>query len=54
MVKEASEMTLKALGPGVYHYKFVLDEAEWTADPANPERIHDGVGGDNSILRVSG
>jgi hypothetical protein len=47
-------MTLKALGPGVYHYKFVLDEAEWTADPANPERIHDGVGGDNSILRVSG
>lgn len=43
-----------ALNPGHYHYKFVLDETEWIPDPGNPERVHDGLGGDNSILRVNG
>jgi diguanylate cyclase (GGDEF)-like protein len=43
-----------ALNPGVYHYKFVVDDVEWIPDPSNPERVHDGVGGDNSILRVNG
>jgi diguanylate cyclase (GGDEF)-like protein len=42
-----------ALNPGVYHYKFVLNDVEWIPDPTNPERVHDSLGGDNSILRVS-
>jgi 1,4-alpha-glucan branching enzyme len=41
-----------ALNPGVYHYKFVLNDVEWIPDPTNPERVHDSLGGDNSILRV--
>ncbi len=43
-----------ALNPGLYHYKFVLDDAEWIPDPNCPERVHDGLGGDNSVLRVQG
>ncbi|HVZ81520.1 MAG TPA: diguanylate cyclase [bacterium] len=56
MVKQGdgSYLFTISLNPGLYHYKFVLDDAEWIADPSNPERIHDGVGGDNSILRVNG
>ena len=42
-----------ALNPGVYHYKFVLNDVEWIPDPACPEREHDTLGGDNSVLRVS-
>ena len=42
-----------ALNPGVYHYKFVLNDVEWIPDPACPERVHDSLGGDNSVLRVS-
>ncbi len=41
-----------SLNPGVYHYKFVLNDVEWIPDPACPERTHDSLGGDNSILRV--
>jgi len=40
------------LPPGRYAYKFLLDEATWLADPANPRRIHDGQGGFNSLLLV--
>ncbi len=42
-----------ALNPGVYHYKFVLDDVEWISDPFCHERVHDGQGGDNSVLRIS-
>lgn len=41
-----------ALNTGIYHYKFVLNDLEWIPDPSNPERVYDGAGGDNSILRV--
>ncbi len=41
-----------ALNPGVYHYKFVVNDVEWIPDPACPERVHDTLGGDNSVLRV--
>ncbi|HJT23350.1 MAG TPA: hypothetical protein VJ873_02160, partial [bacterium] len=43
-----------ALNPGLYHYKFVLNDVEWIPDPSCPERVHDGLGGDNSVLRVVG
>jgi diguanylate cyclase (GGDEF)-like protein len=42
-----------ALNPGTYRYKFVVNDAEWIPDPECHERVHDGLGGDNSILRVS-
>lgn len=42
-----------ALNPGVYHYKFVLNDVEWVPDPANPERVADSLGGANSVLRVT-
>jgi hypothetical protein len=43
-----------SLNPGIYHYKFVLNDVEWIPDPTSPERVHDGSGGDNSVLRVNG
>lgn len=49
---DSSYRFIMALNPGVYHYKFVLDDVEWISDPNNHERVHDGQGGDNSILRV--
>ena len=41
-----------SLNPGLYHYKFVINDVEWIADPGCPERVHDGLGGDNSVLHV--
>lgn len=38
--------------PGTYDYKFVIDGKRWMDDPANPRKIHDGVGGLNSVLEV--
>lgn len=38
--------------PGDHQYKFVIDEASWIPDPANPETIDDGFGGSNSVLEV--
>jgi hypothetical protein len=36
---------------GMYQYKLILDGSTWIADPANPETIDDGLGGQNSVLR---
>ena len=41
------------LNPGLYHYKFVLNDVEWIADPGNPERVPDAQGAENSLLRVT-
>jgi len=38
--------------PGSYAYKFVIDGTRWMDDPANPKKVHDGVGGLNSVLEV--
>jgi 1,4-alpha-glucan branching enzyme len=38
--------------PGSYSYKFVIDGKRWMDDPANPKKVHDGVGGLNSVLEV--
>lgn len=43
----------RAMAPGSYQYKFVLDESEWLTDPSNPSRAPDGFGGYNSLLSVS-
>ena len=35
---------------GRHLYKFLVDDRVWLADPANPVRAHDGLGGWNSVL----
>ena len=39
------------LDPGSYQYKFIVD-GDWMADPANPDTVDDGYGGQNSVLAV--
>jgi len=41
------------LTAGSYEYKFVIDESDWIADPANPDGIDDGYGGWNSRIQWS-
>jgi serine protease AprX len=38
---------------GRYRYKFVVDGARWTEDPANGFKEHDGFGGLNSVLNIA-
>jgi 1,4-alpha-glucan branching enzyme len=40
------------LNPGEYQYKIVYDGKYWEIDQANPERVCDGQGSQNSKLRV--
>jgi len=42
----------KALAPGRYAYKFVLDGSNWKEDPAAAESVDDGYGGKNSVIVV--
>jgi serine protease AprX len=41
------------LPPGEYTYRFLLDGDHWLADPVNPRRSPNGVGGFDSILVIS-
>lgn len=41
----------KSLAAGKYAYKFVFD-GSWEIDQANPDRIPDGQGGENSVKNV--
>ncbi len=40
------------VGTGVWEYKFLINGDEWFADPANVDRVPDGFGGFNSVLRL--
>ena len=40
------------LDTGVYQYKFVVNNEEWYSDPANTDRVPDGFGKFNSVLRL--
>jgi hypothetical protein len=40
----------RMLSPGVYQYRFIVDGV-WMEDPANPDRVDNGLGGYNSIVR---
>ncbi|MFN8588950.1 MAG: hypothetical protein U0704_14250 [Candidatus Eisenbacteria bacterium] len=44
----------KALAPGRYQYKFVLNGGDWKADDNAPEFADDGYGGKNSLVVVTG
>ena len=37
---------------GRHLYKFIIDGKQWIADPDNPKKVDDGVGGKNSVLEV--
>jgi len=37
---------------GIHQYKLVFDGQYWQIDNANQERISDGHGGENSVIRV--
>jgi len=37
---------------GIHQYKLVYDGQFWQTDNANQERISDGHGGENSVIRV--
>ena len=39
------------LAAGTYQYKFVFD-GSWEIDQANPNRVPDGQGGENSVKNV--
>lgn len=39
------------LPPGRHEYKFIVDGA-WREDTENPNRVPDGCGGFNSVLRI--
>ena len=41
----------KKLASGTYQYKFVFD-GSWEIDQANPDRVPDGQGGENSVKNV--
>jgi serine protease AprX len=43
---------LAPAAPGTYDYKFLLDDVVWLADPANPLRRRDGLGGWNSSFII--
>ncbi len=40
------------LAPGRYEYMFVVDNAQWIADPFAPEQTDDGFGSRNAVLDV--
>ncbi len=44
----------KALAPGKYAYKFVVDGTNWKQDDAAAEFVDDGYGGKNSVVVVGG
>jgi chromosome partitioning protein len=39
------------LRPGTYQYRLIIDGV-WRDDPTNPDRVSNGVGGHNSILKI--
>jgi 1,4-alpha-glucan branching enzyme len=43
--------TTLALPPGRYEYRFLVD-GQWQDDPACPERVPNGFGTENCVLRV--
>jgi len=41
------------LSPGSYEYKFIVD-GNWITDPANPQKVTDPDGNENSVVKVKG
>lgn len=39
------------LKPGIYHYLFLVD-GQWWTDPANPRRMRNPFGTENSVIEI--
>ena len=46
------ETTVRLRRDSVYTYNFVVDGERWVVDPRSQERVEDGFGGLNSILKL--
>jgi hypothetical protein len=46
------EISIKLKKGTINAYSFVVDGESWLPDPASPERVDDGFGGSNSLLRI--
>ena len=44
----------RALPPGRYEYKFLIDGERWVTDASAVESDADGVGGEHSVLTLGG
>lgn len=40
------------LKPGRFEYRFIINGRDWIEDPANPDKVPDPYGGNNSVLTV--
>jgi len=40
------------LAPGVYRYRFLVNEREWVLDPSNPRVVEDGMGQKANLLII--
>jgi len=40
------------LTPGVYRYRFLVNEREWVLDPSNPRVVDDGMGQKANLLII--
>ncbi len=40
------------LAKGEHEYKFVVDGKEWKEDPQNPNKVSNGLGSENSVIRL--
>jgi serine protease AprX len=48
------EVAIDCQPAGMYRYKFLIDETQWTEDPSHGLKEEDGFGGFNSILMIEG
>lgn len=46
------ERTVRLKRGRSYSYNFVIDGTSWVVDPAAPERIDDGFGGESALIRL--
>ena len=46
------ERTVRLKRGRSYSYNFLVDGEVWVVDPAAPERIDDGFGGESALLRL--
>lgn len=46
------ERTVRLRRGRAYSYNFVVDGTSWVVDPAAPERIDDGFGGESALIRL--
>jgi hypothetical protein len=46
------ERTIRLRRGQAYSYNFIIDGSTWVVDPAAPERVDDGFGGESALIRL--